>query len=215
MPEKDPEKKLTRKERERLQRQRELLEVAEEVFSRKGFHSTTIQEISERSEFAVGSIYHMFASKDEIYLALLRMRFEQYLAILEEKLDKEKDPLERVRVFIRTRFEFFFEHRMLFRLILNTTYGPQWDVRDGLEDKLIARYEGHLKLLAGIIEEGIRTNLFAGKDAFGMALAIEGMINAFVGYWIRNKDKEFSFPRKETVEEVFFQGILKTRKKTK
>jgi AcrR family transcriptional regulator len=205
--------KLPRKERERLQRQRDLLEVAEEVFSRKGFHNATIQEISEKSEFAVGSIYYMFTSKDEIYLALLQMRFEEYLSILEQELEKTKDPLEKVRVFIQTRFAFFFEHKMLFRLILNTTYGPQWDVRNGLEDKLINRYEEHLRLLAGIIQEGVRMNLFAGKDSFGMALAIEGMINAFVGYWIRNKDKEFTFPKKTTVEEVFFRGILKTRKK--
>lgn len=214
MQKEDPAQKLPRKERERLQRQRELLEVAEEVFSRKGFHSTTIQEISEKSEFAVGSIYNMFASKDEIYLALLRMRFEEYLVLLEEKLKKTKDPVEKVRVFIQARFEFFSEHKMLFRLILNTTYGPQWDVRNGLEDKLTNRYEEHLKRLEGIIKEGIRMNLFAGKDSFGMALAIEGMINAFVGYWIRNKNKEFSFPKKETVEEVFFNGILKNRKKT-
>lgn len=213
MQKKNLQQKVPRKERERLQRQRELLEAAEEVFSLKGFHNATIQEISEKSEFAVGSIYHMFAGKDEVYLALLRMRFEEYLITLDERWERVKDPLEKVRVFIQTRFEFFYEHRTLFRLFLTTTYGPQWDVRNGLEEKLINRYEEHLKLLAEIVEEGIRKKFFVGDDPFGMALAIEGMINAFVGYWIRNKDKEFSFPKKTTVEEVFFKGILKTRKK--
>ncbi len=88
----DPMERLPRKERERQRRQREFLATAEEVFSRKGFHSTTIQEISEKSEFAVGSIYHMFRNKDEIYTALLQMRMEEYLSLLEEKIKNCRGP---------------------------------------------------------------------------------------------------------------------------
>ena len=213
MPQEDSAQKMSRKERERLLRQRELLEAAEKVFIQKGFVNTTIQEISEKSEFAVGSIYHMFASKEDVYLALLQMRLEEHLHILEERMEKAEDPVEKIRVFIKTRFQFFSEKRSFFRLFLNTTYGPQWGVGAGSDNVLITRYEAHLAVLTKIIEDGIRRKLFSGKDPFGMALAIEGMINAFVGYWIRHKDKELSYPDKATIESVFFQGILRTRKK--
>ena len=214
MPHEDLIKKMPRKERERLRRQVELLEAAEEVFIKKGFVNTTIQEISETSEFSVGSIYHMFASKEEIYLALLQMRLEESLYVLEERMDQAKDPVEKIKVFIESRIRFFLDNRPFFRLFFNTTYGPQWDVRTAKESELISRYEEHLALLAGIIEEGIKQKLFVGKDPFGIALAIEGMVNAFVGYWIRHQDKELSYPDKGTIEGVFFRGILKTGKKT-
>jgi len=213
MQQEDLIKKMPRKERERLRRQVELLEAAEKVFRKKGFVNTTIQEISETSEFSVGSIYHMFASKEEIYLALLQMRLEEHLYLLEERIDKAKGPEEKIKVFIEARFQIFSENRSFFRLFFNTTYGPQWDVGATVESDLISRYEEHLALLAGIIEEGVRLKIFSGNDPFGMALAIEGMINAFVGYWIRHKDKEFTYPDTGTIESVFFRGILKKEKK--
>ena len=78
-----PMKDLPRKERERLRRQQELLEAAEEVFSQKGFPNATIQEISEKSELATSTIYQLFQNKEEIYLALLKMRFEEFLLLLQ------------------------------------------------------------------------------------------------------------------------------------
>jgi len=207
--------KLPRKERERQRRQRELLATAEEVFSRKGFHSTTIQEISEKSEFAVGSIYHMFRNKDEIYTALLRMRMEEYLSLLEEKINNCGDPVEKIRTLIETKFRFFSQHKPFLRLFLDTTIGSDENMRLSGVEQLIVRYEGYLRLLAGIFEEGIRKKLFAGNDPIGMALAMEGMVRSFTTYMIRHEGDGVPLPEFSTIREVLLQGILKTNKNRK
>jgi TetR/AcrR family transcriptional regulator len=201
--------RLPRKERERLRRQREFLETAEEVFSQKGFYSTTIQEISEKSEFAVGSIYHMFRNKDEIYTALLEMRMEEYLALLEERINNSSDPMEKVRTLVETKFQYFSEHKPFLRLYLETTLGSGWDVRIGGVERLLSRYEDYLERLAGMFEEGIRGNLFSGTDPIGMALALEGMVRAFVTYWIRHEKDGSHLPQFSTIKEILLRGILK------
>jgi len=214
-PRRAPMDKLPRKERERQRRQRELLATAEEVFSRKGFHSTTIQEISEKSEFAVGSIYHMFRNKDEIYTALLRMRMEEYLSLLEEKINNCGDPVEKIRTLIETKFRFFSQHKPFLRLFLDTTIGSDENMRLSGVEQLIVRYEGYLRLLAGIFEEGIRKKLFAGNDPIGMALAMEGMVRSFTTYMIRHEGDGVPLPEFSTIREVLLQGILKTNKNRK
>jgi TetR/AcrR family transcriptional regulator len=207
--------RVPRKERERQRREGEFLEAAEEVFSRKGYHSATIQEISEKSEFAVGSIYHMFRNKDEIYTALLRMRMEEYLSLLEEEIRAFHDPVATIRALIETKYQYCIEHKPFLRLYLDTTLGSDGDVRfDGVE-KLIARYEEYLRLLAGIFEAGIEKKLFSGNDPIGMALAMEGMVRSFVTYWIRHEEDRVPLPEFSTIREILFQGILKPNKNRK
>ena len=206
---------VPRKERERKRRQREFLETAEELFSRKGFHSATIQEISEKSEFAVGSIYHMFRNKDEIYTALLQLRLEEYLSLLEDRINNSHGALEKIQALIEAKFRYFSEHKPFLRLFLDTTLGSGWDVQIGGVEKLMSRYEDYLTLLTGIFEEGIKKKLFAGNDPVGMALAMEGMVRAFVTYWVRHEEDQIPLPDFSTIKEILLRGILKTDKNRK
>lgn len=207
--------RLRRKERERQRREREFLEAAEEVFSRKGFHCATIQEISEKSEFAVGSIYHMFRNKNEIYAALLQMRTEEYLTLLEDKIRGSDDPEEKIGILIETKYLYFTEHKPFLRLFLDTTLGSDGNVRFDGAEQLIARYEAYLGLLAGIFREGIEKELFSGNDPFGMALALEGMVRSFVTYWMRHEEDQAPLPEFCTIRDILFEGILKTKKNRK
>jgi len=207
--------KLPRRERERRRRQREFLETAEEVFARKGFHNATIQEISEESEFAVGSIYHMFRNKDEIYMDLLQVRMEEYISLLEEKIRNSDDPVETIQTLIETKYRYFSEHKPFLRLFLDTTLNSGWNLRmDGMEE-LRRRYEDFLTLLAGVFDKGIRQGLFAGNDPIGMALAMEGMVRSFVTYWILHEEDRIPLPEFTTIREILFLGILKTNRSRK
>jgi AcrR family transcriptional regulator len=207
--------RLPRKERERQRREREFLEAAEEVFSRKGFQGATIQEISEKSEFAVGSIYHMFRNKDEIYLALLKWRLETYISLLEEQMNHANDPVEKIGALIETKFRYYSENKPLVRLFLETTIGSGWDLPLKGIEALRIRYEEHLRGVAALFAEGIKKRLFNGDDPIGMALALEGMVRTFVTYWIRHEETDVPLPKFSTVSEILLQGILKTNKNRK
>ncbi len=203
--------RVSRIERERRRRQREFLEAAEDVFSRKGFRDATIHEISEKSEFAVGSIYHMFENKEEIYVALLLMRFEEYLSLLEERISVSSDPVEKIRIFIRNKFDYFSKRKSFFRLFLNTHFGERWGVRVGLPDELISRFDEYLSLVSRIFEEGIRKGAFVESDPLGMTLALEGITNAFMSYSLslRHEGEKAQDLNVTTVERIFLRGILK------
>src|SRR5687767_8331503 len=67
-----PGKRARNKERT----QREILRVALELFSRKGFFRTTTKEISQRARIAEGTLFNYFKTKEDLALYF----FEQELA---------------------------------------------------------------------------------------------------------------------------------------
>ncbi|HEU4699339.1 MAG TPA: TetR/AcrR family transcriptional regulator [Gemmatimonadales bacterium] len=55
-------------------RRAELLEAAFQVFTELGFGRATLQDVADRAGVTKGALYHYFASKEELFLALVRDR---------------------------------------------------------------------------------------------------------------------------------------------
>src|SRR5579864_9739421 len=84
----------SRREERRLRQQdisrAQLLDAAEEVFGRKGFHETTLKEVAELAEFSVGSVYSFFESKDDLFLQIFQRRGEEFMPQLRTLLEDAK-----------------------------------------------------------------------------------------------------------------------------
>lgn len=72
------EKIISRKEREREFKKKEILDASIELFAQKGFITTTLDDIAEKSEFGKGTLYNYFASKEEIYKAIIASIIENH-----------------------------------------------------------------------------------------------------------------------------------------
>lgn len=79
-----PKKRLSREESRDMTR-RALLTAAAELFATQGFHGTSIDAVAERAGYTKGAVYANFASKSDLYLALL-----------DERLGQENDEWERL-----------------------------------------------------------------------------------------------------------------------
>jgi AcrR family transcriptional regulator len=66
------------------QTQRALLDAARQVFTERGFSQSGIADIVERASSSVGSLYHHFGGKNELFLAL----WQQHQAAQEEAASK-------------------------------------------------------------------------------------------------------------------------------
>src|SRR3546814_8434618 len=56
------------------QRRRQILMAAADCFERRGFHGSSMAEISKVAGMSVGHIYHNFANKDAIIKAMAEAR---------------------------------------------------------------------------------------------------------------------------------------------
>jgi len=87
-----------RKEREKKQRANDILEAARQIFERKGFLNTPLQDVAKEAEISVGLIYRYFLSKEDIFASLALKGAEQYDRSLETLLKRAKLAKNRTQV---------------------------------------------------------------------------------------------------------------------
>ena len=76
-------RRLTRAQQQAQTRER-VLEAADEVFARRGFHAARLDEIAEQAGFTRGAVYSNFRGKDDLALAIIEQRIKTVIALLVE-----------------------------------------------------------------------------------------------------------------------------------
>ncbi|MCX8454736.1 TetR/AcrR family transcriptional regulator [Paenarthrobacter ureafaciens] len=113
--------------------QRKLLDAAAAVFSELGFTDAGISDIVTRAGSSVGSLYHHFGGKTEIFLALwddYQNEHERLVAAAVAKARKsgENDPLTLFNVGSRTYFDYTWKHRALERVFFEGDAPPGFEL---------------------------------------------------------------------------------------
>ncbi|HEY1704797.1 MAG TPA: TetR/AcrR family transcriptional regulator [Trebonia sp.] len=112
---------------------RALLDAAREVFVEQGFAETSIAEVVERAGSSVGSLYHHFGGKSELFIAL----WEEHQAAYEEAASKAvaqaktagvTDPFELFSAGARAFLDGSWQRRDLTMLFLNGDSPPGFEV---------------------------------------------------------------------------------------
>jgi AcrR family transcriptional regulator len=75
--------RLSREEKKQATRNR-LIEAAAEVISRKGFGATSVDEVAEHAGLTKGAVYSNFASKEDLFLAVIDRHVSQRSATISD-----------------------------------------------------------------------------------------------------------------------------------
>jgi AcrR family transcriptional regulator len=65
-----------------------LISAAERLFTERGFHASTVDEIAFEAGYTKGAVYSNFASKEDLFFAVYERRAERALAGIEEVLSE-------------------------------------------------------------------------------------------------------------------------------
>lgn len=82
-------------------RRRSIMEVASEVFGKKGYGGATISEIAGKAGIAEASIYQYFKSKEQLLLSVLGTWFIELADELERVFSGDLNPCERLLYLLR------------------------------------------------------------------------------------------------------------------
>src|SRR3954471_10032373 len=111
---KQPPTATTRREERRLQQQDisrgQLLDAAEEVFGRKGFHESTLKEVAELAGFAVGSVYSFFENKDDLFRQVYLRRAGQFMPELRRVTEGHGSAVDTLHGVVDFQVRFFRDH---------------------------------------------------------------------------------------------------------
>ena len=82
---------------------RSLIEVARQLFAKKGVENTTMNDIAEASKRGRRTLYTYFSSKNEIYKAVVESEFQELYKKLDEVIKQKLPADEKIILFAFTR----------------------------------------------------------------------------------------------------------------
>ncbi|MEA2012194.1 MAG: TetR/AcrR family transcriptional regulator [Verrucomicrobiota bacterium] len=200
---------LNRREREKLRHRQEIMNISLGLFTSKGFHNVTMSKIAEESEFAIGTLYNFFKSKDDLYEAIIIELIEKHRKMFKENLDLPLYPLEKIKKIIHSDLKFISENADIIRAFQAELLSATTLKHAEMNSKIEAYHNEIISYFADIIREGIESNFFRSATPLIMAHGLKGMIEA---YCTIATDKDSIISRKKYAEEIiemFFAGVLK------
>lgn len=94
------------REKQMQRRKLEILRAGKELFADKGYQATTVEEIAERAEVALATVYSHYKSKADILLSILQQNMKEILQKGEEFLnDPPSDFVEAASGLLNIYFE--------------------------------------------------------------------------------------------------------------
>lgn len=91
-------------------RRDELLELAATMFAQRGLRATTVRDIADAAGILSGSLYHHFASKEEMVDEVLRTFLDWLFERYQHIIDTEPNPLARLKGLFMASFDAIERH---------------------------------------------------------------------------------------------------------
>ncbi|MEA3358192.1 MAG: TetR/AcrR family transcriptional regulator [Thermodesulfobacteriota bacterium] len=200
---------LSRKEREYRKHRHEILDASLELFSAKGFHNVSMNEIAQKAEFAVGTMYKFFENKEDLYKALVLEQAEKFHSALAEAIEGPGDEIKKIRNYTRAKGEVFIANVQMVRLYFSETRGASFNIKAGLDSEIRDRYGHFLKTLTSVFASGMEKKRFKKiADPYHLAVAIESFTNAFLLLWLEAPDQHPYPEDPDVILDILFKGLV-------
>ncbi len=202
---------LGRRARERLQRRREILDVARQHFARRGFNGTTLDEIARQAEFAKPTLYQFFTSKEHLFHSILVDGYQDLLGILRKVGGAEggaSTPFRTVCVmfliYYRKHLDFFVMHRQVQHRLLQPAENPWHDQSQQLFLEIRSR-------LKELLVKGMDSGEFRRLDAERVCSTFLETLNIYTQAFQDGGELRTATELAEEIMSLFLHGLSNPR----
>ncbi len=171
---------LSRKEKEKLAREMDIINAAEKVFTVIGYNKASMEEIAKEAQFTRKTIYQYFTDKEDLLFAVIIRGFKKLLCCLQKEIENGNNGYEKLKHLTKAYYQFYKDFPDTLNLMNYIGYvNPK-------EENIIKREEFNkisgllAQEIAKVIDEGkadksIRTDL----DSMSLTYSAEFMITGF------------------------------------
>lgn len=118
-----------RREREKEEVRRKILDAARELFAREGYEHVTMRAVADAIEYSPTTIYNHFEDKDDLVEALCHEDFARLFAVLTAG-GLPADPIERLEQMGRAYSQFALQYPNHYRFMFLTPKHPDHEMSD-------------------------------------------------------------------------------------
>jgi len=172
--------KSGRRQREREAHRVEIMDAAEDLFAAKGFAGVGMREVARRAEFALGTIYRFFGSKEDLYVQILKRRLGALRKAVDAAVAEHADSIKRLDAFIEAKVRFLADNAPFLRLYFSELKGAGASNIRAVAAPVKSTCSRLLEKLTGLLEALRKQHGPNGFDPHEMALALDGATDGFL-----------------------------------
>ncbi len=151
-----------------------ILESSARLFAHQGFEGTSLNEIAEEVSLSKATIYHYFASKEEIYSEIILDTLERLLSFVKESIDRNDTASRRLVAAMEAHGQFFEDNFWAFTAMLIGFGG----IRElNRRARAVALRDSYEELLRDVVKAGIEAGEFRKVDPVIATRAVLSMLN--------------------------------------
>ena len=184
-----------------------ILSVANKLFSRFGFHKTSMDEIAKIARKAKGSLYYHFTSKEELFKEVVSkeiVNLKKQLSVIIERADLSASG--KIKVYLIKRMDIL-NDAANYHETLKADFYEHFDFIDDLRNELDEWEKENLKK---IILQGVETKEFVAIGDMDVLLDVFIMVlkGLEIPFFLQNKYEKYS-PYFNSLSGILINGLSK------
>ena len=163
---------------------RKIFETSMELFAKKGYDATSIEEITATVGVAKGTLYYHFSSKEGIFNFLV----EEGMKLLKNSIDIKTSKLEKatdkIKAIILIQIKVIIKYENLITIVLNQVWGNEQI------NKFCQQYVfKHIETIQKVVEEGIKNGEIVPGNPEAIATEIFGLTCSSLMYKLKTGEE--------------------------
>lgn len=191
----------TRHYDEKLQR---ILKTSAKIFAEKGFHHTSVRDISRATKMSLSGLYYYFTTKEELLFLIQERCFLTLLQRWEQASGRDQDVRARIRAFAENHLSFFLHNMPEMKVMAH----EDESLTGEFDERILVLKRRYVKVFIDLIGELQKREGGKGIDLRVATFALFGMMN-WIYTWYQPK-RDLPFPQLiEQMLRLYFFGLLK------
>ncbi|MEW6425980.1 MAG: TetR/AcrR family transcriptional regulator [Bacillota bacterium] len=188
------------REERAAERKKNIIKVAAKLFSEKGYHDATLEDIARNLKYTKGSIYYYINSKQELLFQCHELAMDMLINRMEEILATDW-PLEvKLREGIKAHIEMVVGEMSLVTVAL----GQEFELEEDYRQIIVAKRDRYERYFRRLVDEGIEKGIFRPLPSKMAVFIIMGAIN-----WIPRWYSEKGSMSKEEIAGFFADYLVR------
>ncbi|HEX8459111.1 MAG TPA: TetR/AcrR family transcriptional regulator [Pyrinomonadaceae bacterium] len=187
-----------------------ILRTSARIFAEKGYHSTSMRDISRATEVSLAGLYYYCKSKDELLFLIQDNCFGRVHARLLERLRETSDPVAKLRLVIENHLSFFAANMAEMKVLSHEADSLAGE----MHEHVTGRKQQYTRLVRRILSE-VQQAERSGQDAASApkldltvaTYALFGMMN-WIYNWYDPRGKLSVTDLVDNLARLFLNGFL-------
>ncbi len=180
-----------------------VLKTSARVFADKGYHSTSMRDISRATKMSLSGLYYYFKSKEELLFLIQDYCFSTVIDECHRLLTGVDDPVRRLKLLIENHLNYFVHNMSEMKVLSHEANSITGD----LFRKINIRKRRYVDLVISLLDELARRYQIKGVDTRVATLLLFGMMNWSYNWYNPRKDVDVA-GLSNHVTRLFLSGFL-------